>query len=209
MQDIKMQWSLIHIPKTGATGLEKDTMKCGIHGGGHKNTEKVLEKKYKVFVIIRDPVDRMFSQFYYWKQGSSSSQYRRSEFQITEHNKIYPNLTSFIFSLQHGSVLARAIINTNMGFTWSDHFAQQMKWLDGTHENTYLICYDKNTLSERVNDFFQHFNINCTMKNSIVNPTKVHMYETLPLDQERWIRKRYSEDFSLWDKCKGRDFVKF
>ena len=59
----------VHITKTGGTSIEQYFQKhCSklIVGMGHDNTEKHFEERnMTVLTILREPVDRFFSQFYY------------------------------------------------------------------------------------------------------------------------------------------------
>lgn len=207
-----MMWAFLHIPKTGGTGLEDyfQNNKCDIIGRGHFNTERTFENtSTTVFTILREPVDRFFSSFYYWKDGASSGLFRRSEFQKEEHHRLYPTIGSFIDAIINKSLIAESILSTPMGITWKDHFDPQSNWLNGKHVNTWLICYHNKFLLKNANEFLNKTTNKCVIpENTLVNPTVRYQKNRLTYLQLNWIRFRYRDDFALWKKCENNPFVR-
>jgi hypothetical protein len=202
--------NFVHITKTGGTFIETffKHNKCNVSGYGHDRTEKFYEISHKpIFAIIRNPVERMFSQFYYWKNGAANGKYQRSNFQKQEHHRLYPTLSTFIDAQINDSLLAKIILNYKMQFTWNDHFKPQNKWLDGEHRNTWLICFDKLRLAHRVNKFLKQQNIACQLPNQLTNPTVPYENETIRLEHYDWLKKQYLLDFQLWNLCHNKEFI--
>ena len=206
-------WAFVHITKTGGTGIEEFVRlhpECRIVGGGHKHTESTYEQRRvpRIFTVVRDPVDRFHSAFNYWKTGALTGTYKRSAFQKSEHQRVYPTLGSFIDALVKRSLLAESVLKHAMGFTWHDHFDQQVKWLNGVHRSTWLLCYDHQNLIRNTNAFLNATQNNCSLPNRLVNPSVSYNRENLTNRQLAWIEANYANDFALWARCKGRSFVK-
>lgn len=205
-------WAFVHIPKTGGTTLEHyfSKNKCNILGHGHENTEQTYKTYPIVFTVIRDPVQRFFSSFNYWKNGASTGRYQRSEFQKREHNRLYPSVASFIDAHTQNSLIAQSILSSKMGFTWGDHFNPQSKWLNGNHNKTWLICYEDKFLIQNTNKFLKSKNNTCVIPiDSSINPTIRYEKETLNQRQLDWIHQKYKDDIVLWKKCENRSFTRY
>lgn len=200
----------VHITKTGGTSIEQYFQKhCSkfIVGMAHDNTEKHFEKRnMTVLTILREPVDRFFSQFYYWRDGSTKGKYIRRSIDINENNRLYRSVGEFINASIDNSYYTNFITNHKMGFTWNVHFFQQKKWLNGKHKNTYIICYNTN-LMERTQSALRAMNSICNVSNlPKINPT-LHVKENLSYVQFNWLKNKYNPDFDLWNKhCSRNQF---
>ena len=205
--------AFVHSTKTGGTLLEDALLRqrCGIEasGRGHELKESDYEKRHRTVVtVLREPLDRLHSQFFYWRDGSSSGPFRRTAFERREHQRLYPDLASFVNAQMHGSRLAAMIRTNRMQFTWAAHFEPQAHWLNGRHLDTWVVCYNKTGLVDNARAMFAAMGHACRLDDRLVNPTKDYSTETLPSAEMEWVRRKHAKDLALWSKCAGRQFVR-
>ena len=215
--------AFIHITKVGGTMLDKSLqLGCGhkcVWSSNHDLKESLAEaRKATPLVILRDPIDRLHSQFFYWRDGAETGGFKRSDFDKAANRRLYPTLNSFVDGLRQGSALANIIVTKKIGFTWDQHFAPQAYWMNGVHNQSYVVCYSKHKLVARTSALLRRLKIPCNLSaaahqftipqnrlTGAVNPTIPYQHENLTEANLRWYRQsrfvRQGQDFQLWAPC--------
>lgn len=181
-----MKVGFVHITKTGGTNIKDKNKNTELVFGGYHNEDSLYyyKKKMHCFAIIRNPIERYESLFYYNSFGSNK--YKRSN-DIQDINLFVDahfNDPNFIKKFENGT-----------------QFRKQSSWLNDN--NCYIISFDKEDLVKNIKDFlldefsidykynFESKNINITNYSN----NKVELTQS-SIDK---IKKMYHEDVDLYD----------
>ncbi len=195
-----MKIGFIHIPKSGGTAL-KSYLKNNneiefIHW--HNADEKYFCKRNKpCFAIIREPVSRFYSLFYYNKYGGDKRRKRFGEFNTI--NEYVDHLRSL-----DKSGVQNEFFKIEKGY----QFKRQSNYLNGNKSNLLLIKYDKENLLDNIKIALKIiFDIDIKLNNvEKKNETKYTNKEILSPDNEKWVRNYYKDDVNLYGLLEDTNF---
>lgn len=196
----------IHITKTGGTNIkDKNENKNILYGSYHnENASFYKTKNVRCFAILREPIERYVSLFYYNTKGSNKYKVRPDR----RNN----NINDFVNSHFND----RDLINKYEG---GMQFKKQIEWLqNGDNDNIFIVKFDKKNLIQNIRQFCQHnkipffyneqnvLNINVTNYRNVVELTE---------DSKKKIIEMYKEDYVLYNKfvllnkpfCKLSDII--
>ena len=128
----------IHITKTGGTNIKDKNQNNELYFGSyhHEHAKFYLNKKMPCFGIIRDPIERYESIFYYNTFGSDKYAKKNDIKDINLFvDKHYKN-SEFTNKFENGV-----------------QFRKQTWWLND--KNAYVVLYDKNNLIQNIGNFLQ------------------------------------------------------
>jgi hypothetical protein len=178
----------IHIPKSGGTSIHhmiKEESLTNITYRAHEINPNQFDREYSM-VILRDPIDRFLSSFYY-----SKGNYPNCKLTLDESVKTPSDLVKGLIKGDKEELLIDSnhyIGNEKTGLSWI--WTPQYKWWNGAK---YVLMYE-NIISD-FSDFLKvtgredvkllHFN---------KSKRKEHIFSP---DEIEYIKDRYSEDFKL------------
>jgi hypothetical protein len=179
----------IHITKTGGTDIkDKNENKELSYGRYHFETASFYkEKNMKCFSIIRHPVDRYISLYYYNTQGSSKYKCKR--------DGTYNDINHFVF--EH--YVNRRLINKYEG---GMQFRKQIDWLaNGNPNKTFIVKFDKEKLVNNITEMCKFNNIDFRYKQTErINITNYDNKVELSQESRDKIKEMYKEDLLLYQK---------
>lgn len=187
-----MEYAFIHIPKCAGMSMGKaiETTcpdKIAVFGHGC-----LLEKlnQYKEIVIIREPVDRFTSAFFYLKayKNNKDSKFITPDQLIDGLLCFDPLALKFLKVQSHSHYVNGAEINTD----WVFH--PQASWINNPN---IVIIYDK--LQDGIDKLNKLLNIELKLEKINSTQRKEFTYRTRHLD---FIHLYYQQDFELYDKYK-------
>lgn len=195
-------FAFIHPTKTGGTAVEKYlniNFPRHISGNSHLNRADDAIRLGKIpIVIIRDPVDRFKSSYYYWKNGAATGPYVRDK----KWRPAVDSIKGYIDLLKTDDVAEREVLNT--WFTNEEHYAQQSDWTPkASWPVTIVVLYSKMHLMTHVRLLLQKIGLigagDPLPDLPIVNPSKRDK-EPVALDDEDmdFLRDYYKDDFEMW-----------
>ena len=166
-------------------------------------TSSVEIQGYQPITIIRHPIDRFISSFYYWKNGSSDiKKWQRSqEWQIGKTIKDPDEFIQILRNKNHPlHQKVKYSVTHKDQYTQQHHFAPQHSWIQNNSQPI-IICYDKAHLAENIQKAFTQHKINCpTEKMPVVNKTKPDQKIKLSTYSIAWLNAIYAEDLKIWHK---------
>jgi len=194
MEIILEKPGFIHITKTGGACIKNTIMqsyKDYFLLDGFYNEYHDLDTSYfeNPFAIIRDPVDRFFSLYYYWKNGSEIFKEKLPDYTISD----------FIYFLK----IDDCALNTSR--TWISFFKPQSEWIkEEDYKKTVILIYKKN-LNQTFDQLLNYYNIPIRNELSEFNVTKnksdklgVYLFAK---NLNEFIQTKYQSDFDLYDKA--------
>lgn len=185
----------IHIPKTGGVSIHsrlkeiygKNNVKMDVH---HHTLHELLYKhpkckEYIKFSIVRNPWDKMVSQFFYAKKKN------RSEFRINNKD----TLTEWLKRVYDGSD------HMTHGNNFAKYFCgNQIMWLlnsDGHVDMDAILRFEK--LDEHFKKFCEEYNIKYSKlphKNASVHKPYQEYYDN---ETKGLVAKHFEKDIELFD----------
>lgn len=207
------KYRFIHIPKTGGTAFnawldhQQQLNLCKEIRTTHThilNTLSAQTQGFRPITIIRHPIDRFISSFYYWKKGSVDiEKWKRSTDWETGNEINTPDdLISILSDAQHPlhEKINHAIAHKDQ-YTEIWHFLPQSVWITN-NTNPIIICYDSKNLASNIQKTFDDLKIKCPTHNMPVINKSQTPKKRPQLSQEsiQWIHHIYKEDFALWEK---------
>jgi len=189
------KYKFIHIPKTGGSAVELYIKPYDetIIGFGHDN---ICSHNENPVVIIRYPIDRFLSMFYYWKYGSKTEPYTRDQVWLKKYKSF--TIKDFISLFE-----TKSFKNLYNGFTWDQHFMPASHWLDEeSYSKTTVILYDTN-LQEKINTLMEYIELPDFKKEKElrrVNVSRKDQIVNLDMGDIEWITRYFKEDMDLWKK---------
>lgn len=176
----------IHITKNGGTNIKDKNKNDEIYFGNyhHEDANYYYKKEMSSFAIIRNPIERYESLFYYNTYGSDKYTKSSNIKDINEFvNKHYDN-PSFTNRFEKGM-----------------QFRKQVSWLN--NDNSYIILFDKEQLVKNIETFlFNEFSIyyNYDYNKKRINISEIKNKVELTEDSIDKIKKLYHEDVELYNK---------
>lgn len=188
---------VLHIPKTGGSSIRATFEHCKNFYFPRHDVISLYNKcsQTKYYAVLRNPYDRLFSSFTYYKYGSNLYNPRQ---------KIATNLsfTDFLEHLSNSSSSLHTAVKRittsrdwkNTPWIWADHFKAQTHWLQ--HCDIKIMCYSNNILH------YFHNITGCNFKrHKVVNPTEKKVsWHCLTLNVKQFIMSKYKSDFIMYAK---------
>lgn len=203
-------YAFVHIPKTGGTAIKhwlKSSNHCpSIASYYHEETTQTAQfYQQRPITIIRDPIDRFISTFYYWKYGSEDiSAWRRPKNWHKADNIETPEELIAILANknhpQHKQTLSN--IHSHDHITWQ-HFLPQSHWINSKEADITFVCYHPKHLQKHLQDAIDKLHIPCKMASLRVKNQSRHKPNQPPKLSKtaiKWIKQYYQKDFTLYQK---------
>ena len=204
---------IVHIPKTGGTALNQwidyqhNMHRCNQIRTAHThylNAKTAVSMGYQPITIIRDPIERFQSSFYYWKHGSKDikSWQRKATWTKANHINTPNDLIDILRDKKH-PLHQKTIqdIFERDDFTHRHHFLAQNQWISGEQEKTIIICYDKKKLTKNIHEAFKQHKIVCPIDDMpMINQSNIPQTQELTQSSIAWIQTIYAQDMALWKK---------
>ena len=187
MSNLKV--GFIHITKSGGTNIKDKNKNNELYFGGYHNEDALYyyKKQMPCFAIIRNPIERYESMFYYNTFGSNK--YRKSN-NIEDINLFVDNHydnPNFINKFENGT-----------------QFRKQVSWLNDN--NCYIILFDKQNLINNIEKFLlDEFSIHYKYdyEGKRINVSNIKEKVQLTQNSIDKIKKLYHEDVQLYNNLLG------
>ena len=180
----------IHITKTGGTNIkDKNKNNNIIYGAYHYETALTYKNnKMTCFAIIRNPIDRYISLFYYNTQGSNK---------YAKKDDVNMDINTFVCN---NYVNKHLIDKYENGM----QFKKQVEWLEHANaNNTFLVMFSKNNLINNITEMCKYNGINFIYDSDNNNKINVTNYKNsieLTEDSKNKIVEMYADDYKLYNK---------
>lgn len=193
----------IHITKSGGTDIKDKNTNSEIYFGLYHYEDGYFYQNYMpCFAIIREPIERFKSTFFYNMYGSEKYNHKR-------FYHCYSDINQFIDDCIKEPELLCKIENG-----WQ--FRPQYEWLTGNKENTFLIKYNKyNNCNNIIYFLKKEFDIDYKY-NSVyrkINTTIYNSYTKSDINEKNYnfLRDYYNEDFIIYEKLSNtkQPYVRF
>lgn len=174
----------IHITKTGGTSIENTGNNSNIQWGRfHKEygwwheyfpkKSKILKDKYDWFTVVRNPYDRIVSEFY--------CKFTKIKYKQTKDKKTFNNL-----------IQDKIRYRSNTG----DHWSEQYKYIDSKY-NIHIIKYEN--LVVEFNELMIKYNYKIELNQHDNQSKKYFSTNDLSRDTLDLINNIYNKDFELFN----------
>ena len=191
-----MNLGFVHIAKTGGNTIEKliryRYAKFFLHPSfGH--AEKNTDYPYS-FAIVREPVDRFLSSYFYWKNGAINSEWSFKK-QFVRKAK---TVDEFMYYWDKNDVEFIRQLDTEITKPqW--HFSPQKSWLiDSANDRTIILKYS-NDIDEQFSKLLKLLGL---PKLEVVKKINVTSNKNEDYDHEavsKWVERVFHEDVLLWN----------
>ena len=182
----KLKVGFIHITKTGGTNIKDKNKNKELYFGKYHNEDALFyyEKQIPCFAIIRDPIERYESMFYYNTYGSNK---------YIKSNKI-KDINLFVDTHYDNPEYIQKFEN-------GTQFRKQVSWLNDN--NSYIMLFDKKNLIENIkkfllDEFSIHYKYNEKSKNINVTHNVKNKVELTQNSIDK-IKELYHEDVELYN----------
>ena len=186
----------IHITKTGGTSIEAIGKENNIRWGRfHKEYKKYhkpflfksnqLKSKYDWFTVVRNPYDRVISEFY-CKYGTKikENKYKLSK---SKFNKILQSRIKRVLKKN------KKKWNYKLGDKY--HYFEQYKYIDFNNK-IHILKFEN--LEEEFNNLMKKYSLNITLSKHKNKNKKKYTIESLQPDTIKLINRVYHKDFELF-----------
>lgn len=187
MRNLKV--GFIHITKSGGTNIKDKNKNNELYFGKFHNEDALYyyKKQMPCFAIIRDPIERYESMFYYNTFGSNKYIKSNNIKDINLFVDNHYNNPNFINKFENGT-----------------QFRKQVSWLNDN--NCYIILFDKKNLVNNVEQFLlDEFSIhyNYDYEGKRINVSNIKEKVQLTQNSIDKIKKLYHEDVQLYNNLLG------
>ena len=182
----------IHITKTGGTDFKDKNINKEVYFGDYHYENSLFYKNFlPCFAIIREPIERFKSTFFYNICGSS-------KYGKKEYCKKYDDINDFIDDCINDDCFLNNFENG-----WQ--FRQQYKWLTGNKSNTFVLKYNNNNNCCNIVAFLKkEFNIDYTYTTSNIKINMTYYnHNIISIINEKnnnFLRDFYKEDYYIYEK---------
>lgn len=189
MKDLKF----IHITKTGGTSIEDEGLSAGIEWGRHHeeygwcheiftNKSEELKSKYDWFMVVRNPYERILSEFHCkWGGVGEKANFVGVKF-FNDYLK--------------GKIRNRGkITTTRHGQSYSDHYTEQYLYLD---EAVKVHVLKMENLTEEFNTLMSQYNIPLKLNHHSNSNKKVFGVHHMDSELIQLIQEVYKKDFETF-----------
>jgi Sulfotransferase family len=183
---------LIHITKTAGTSIEDIGKKHGINWGRYDteyktprgikyhdyftNVDKNIQNKYDWFMVVRNPYDRILSE-YYCKYGGIGLRTNKNT-SVIEMNRYIINKIDSMKQRKYG-----------------DHYSPQHLYLD-TSKNIHILKFEN--LEKEFNELMKKYNLNITLNMKSNESIKQYSVKDFSNTLIKLINEVYAKDFELF-----------
>lgn len=206
--EINYDLEYIHIPKTAGTSIEKLGKKYGINWGMHSKrveyTENIKKsnwhnfrfkpsKEFDYFTIVRNPYDRLISEYYYLRQfnksyydGFINKKNKDKEADIVNFKKFVKDI--FARYKKEGENIINCHITPQSKFVYDENDVQRIQ----------NVIKMKN-INDGLNNLFKKYNLGIDIKDLPNNNKTSKLFNKEDLDDEirEVIYNFYKRDFEL------------
>lgn len=185
----KHKIGFIHITKSGGTNIKDKNKTNELYFGSYhyENAIYYYKKQMSCFAIIRNPIERYESMFYYNTFGSNKYSKSNDIKDINLFVDKHYNDPNFIKKFEDGT-----------------QFRKQISWLGNkdTANNTFIVLYDKNNLIEHIQNFIKkEFRIDFMYDSDEKNINVTNYSESFLTEESKAkIKEMYKEDMELYEK---------
>jgi len=191
-----MKIGFVHIAKSGGNTIEKliknRYAKFFLHPSfGH--AKKNIDYPYS-FAIVREPVDRFLSSYFYWKNGAVNSEWSFKK----QFNRKAKTIDEFMYYWDNNDAEFIRQLDTEITkFQW--HFSPQKSWLvDSANNRTIILQYSDN-IDVQFTKLLELLNI---PKLQVVGKINVTSSRDENYDRgavAKWVENVFYEDVILWN----------
>lgn len=187
MNNLKV--GFIHITKSGGTNIKDKNKNNELYFGRYHKEDALYyyKKQMPCFAIIRNPIERYESMFYYNTFGSNKYSKSNNIEDINLFVDKHYNNPKFINKFENGT-----------------QFRKQVSWLNDN--NCYIILFDKKNLINNIEKFLlDEFSIHYKYDYERKRINVSNMKEKVQLTQNSIdkIKKLYHEDVQLYNNLLG------
>jgi len=182
----------IHITKTGGTDIKDKNQNSEIYFGKyHYENSSFYKNNLPCFAVIREPIERFKSTFFYNICGSSKYGYKG-------YDKIYIDINDFI----NDCIIDPNLLNS---FEKGWQFRQQYKWLIGNEKNTFIIKYNNNNICNNISLLLnKEFNIDYKYNSNYIRINMTYYDNNINSNinekNNKYLHDLYKEDFIIYNK---------
>jgi hypothetical protein len=184
----------IHITKTGGTNLKDKNIGDFFYGIYH-HEDGLFYKSINMpcFAILRDPIERYKSLFYYNNYGSNKYKH------VEKHS--CNNINEFVFMhFKRGWKFVKC-------YEKGMQFRKQIEWLNGDAEQIYIVLFDKNKLMHNINAMCNSLGIGFEIKDcsNYINATNYTNRGELTSSSIDIIKEMYKKDVELYNSLVSKN----